>query len=91
MGVSRKFSRNHYACNELMQAAASLPFSFAAVCHEALTGKRVARGDDFGQVLMSVLGGSPPAISQLLPGMAPEVDAVGRLPSARGAISFCLG
>jgi eukaryotic-like serine/threonine-protein kinase len=49
-------------------------YSFATVCYEALTGRKVVSGHDFGQLVMNVLSGPPIAISQLLPGMWSEVD-----------------
>ena len=49
-------------------------YSFAAVCYEALTGKVLVRGDDLGQILVSVLNAEPSPPSSLVPGLPPEVD-----------------
>jgi tRNA A-37 threonylcarbamoyl transferase component Bud32 len=50
-------------------------YSFAAVCYEALTGEKVISGGDLGRILINVLSAVPPAVSALVPGLAPEVDA----------------
>lgn len=49
-------------------------YSFASVCYEALTGRRVVDGNDFAQIVMNVLSGTPAAVAQLLPGMPPGID-----------------
>jgi serine/threonine protein kinase len=50
-------------------------YSFAAVCYEALTGKKAASGADLGQILINVLNAAPAPPSFFLPGVPPEVDA----------------
>jgi tRNA A-37 threonylcarbamoyl transferase component Bud32 len=50
-------------------------YSFAAVCYEALTGRKAVSGDDLGRVLISVLNAVPAPPSSLVPGLPPEVDA----------------
>jgi tRNA A-37 threonylcarbamoyl transferase component Bud32 len=50
-------------------------YSFAVVCYEALTGEKAASGGDLGRILINVLSAVPPAVSALVPGLPPEVDA----------------
>jgi hypothetical protein len=50
-------------------------YSFAAVCYEALTGRKAVSGDDLGRVLISVLNTVPGPPSSFVPGLPPEVDA----------------
>jgi tRNA A-37 threonylcarbamoyl transferase component Bud32 len=50
-------------------------YSFAAVCYEALTGRKIVSGDDLGRILISVLNTVPAPPSSFVPGLPPEVDA----------------
>jgi eukaryotic-like serine/threonine-protein kinase len=50
-------------------------YSFAAVCYEALTGRKAVSGDDLGRVLINVLNAVPAPPSSFVPGLPPEVDA----------------
>ncbi len=50
-------------------------YSFAAVCYEALTGRKAVTGDDLGRVLIGVLNAVPAPPSSFVPGLPPEVDA----------------
>ena len=49
-------------------------YSFAAVCYEALTGRKAVSGDDLGRVLVGVLNTVPAPPSSFVPGLPPEVD-----------------
>ncbi len=50
-------------------------YSFAAVCYEALTGRKAVSGDDLGRVLINVLNAVPAPPSSFVSGLPPEVDA----------------
>ncbi|MGK4008236.1 serine/threonine-protein kinase [Sorangium sp. So ce1036] len=49
-------------------------YAFAAVAYQALTGRRVAAGDDITAILSSLSRTPPPPVSALLPGTPPDVD-----------------
>ncbi|AGP42407.1 protein kinase [Sorangium cellulosum] len=49
-------------------------YSFASVAYQALTGRRVAGGEESSTVLSSLSRAVPPPVSSLLPGTPPEVD-----------------
>ncbi|MEO6325582.1 MAG: two-component regulator propeller domain-containing protein, partial [Thermoanaerobaculia bacterium] len=49
-------------------------YSFAAVCYEALTGRRAVPGDDMGRVLINALSTKPLPVSSRLRGTPIEVD-----------------
>ncbi|XXX77126.1 serine/threonine-protein kinase [Sorangium sp. So ce134] len=49
-------------------------YAFAAVAYQALTGRRVAGGDEPATVLSSLSRAVPPPVSSLLPETPPEVD-----------------
>jgi ligand-binding sensor domain-containing protein/tRNA A-37 threonylcarbamoyl transferase component Bud32 len=49
-------------------------YSFAAVCYEALTGRKLIAGDELGRILIDVLHTAPPPPSSLLTGIASGVD-----------------
>jgi len=49
-------------------------YSFAAVCYEALTGRKAVPGDDLGRILLSVLNTVPSPPSAFVPGLPAEVD-----------------
>lgn len=50
-------------------------YSFAAVCYEALTGRKAVSGDDLGRILINVLNMVPDPPSAFVPGLPAEVDA----------------
>ncbi|WP_437676383.1 serine/threonine-protein kinase [Sorangium sp. So ce131] len=50
-------------------------YSFAAVAYQALTGRRVAAGEDLSTILSSLSRAAPPPVSSLLPDTPPEIDA----------------
>ncbi len=50
-------------------------YSFAAVIYQALTGRRVALSDDFGDLVLEVIHETPPPASELVVGLPKEVDA----------------
>ncbi|WP_441289526.1 serine/threonine-protein kinase [Sorangium sp. KYC3313] len=49
-------------------------YSFAAVAYQALTGRRIAAGEDLATILASLSRAPPPPVSSLLPGTPPDVD-----------------
>ena len=50
-------------------------YSFAAVCYEALTGRKVVSGGDLDGYLINVLNTVSAPPSSFVPGLPPEVDA----------------
>lgn len=63
-------------------------YSFAAVAYQALTGRRIAAGDDLTAILSSLSRTTPPPVSALLPGTPPDIDrafaqALARSPDER--------
>ncbi|MBW2453588.1 MAG: response regulator [Deltaproteobacteria bacterium] len=49
-------------------------YSFAAVIYQAITGRRVALSNDFGDLVLEVIHEFPPPASELVPGLPKEVD-----------------
>jgi serine/threonine protein kinase len=51
-------------------------YSFAAVCHEALTGRTAVSGDDLARILINVCNEVAAVPSSIVPGLSLELDQV---------------
>ena len=49
-------------------------YSFACVCYEALTGRRVVESEDFARICAEVIHTSPPPLRDYVPEIPPAVD-----------------